>query len=437
MSFTDYLRRGIWDLLLCTSAAAALVYTAFSGFFATQPLQQHLGVVALVCLALVCVLYCIAFSARSAVLGGVAYAVLSFVVVGACAAVGPAQLPFDDIEGNLAIGAAIALFLSAMVFVLSRRQSTCLALLVAGVLLCALVEYLYWYAHVIAFLVFVVAAFALLVYKSYQRNLADSESEQLAFGAVTATAAGFALVALACACAISLLVLQPLELPRNEVKLLTEYKSVEEIEVVGTGAALPTLGSEQSNNSNGQLDEGNLEDVTTGTTTPKTLGEMLGLSDGTSGDSGHALSLLDADYRIVVAVLLVVLAVAGSIAGKRLLRRRAFGRMVAGGGASAAQNLYRFFVDRLARVGLSCPVGLSLCEFAQNYNASFSQFETGVGEGKSMFSVLTDIYSRAVYGAGEISERELVAFTGYYRAFYRRMRKFAGPLRYARLFFTV
>ena len=440
-----YIKNSLLDCLLCIVASSALSYTACSGFYATQPYQDVWGTLLIVgiCAVLTVALFAISLTRTSRLIGGIALAVVVLAAFGAAVATSSVLAPMEDAEGNNLYLAFCLLTPPIATFLLSRHKLACVLLIVVGVLFCGVIEYLYWYGHIVAFALFLVSSITLYVYRTYQSSLLNSESEHLAFGSVTAAGLALALVAVGAGIGLFVGAIAPLEPPNMVVKLITEHYRAEEKEVRGIGSTADERNDDLSNEQGddiSQSSETSDDDANADDDADKSPFDFLGLNDENSllGRIGAGLASLTMnfpDWWPLVAALLVVLVIAAVIAMKKLLRRRRFGKMLELGSDGAARELYLFFLNRFARFKIPQPGTLTLKEYAAGFSDTFKKFEQRLDD--PAFNTLTSLYVRSVYGGQAVTEEELSTFTDYYARFYKWACSYVGRFKYCRMFFRI
>ena len=443
MGFSRYFKSKVWELLFCAVAASALSYTVCSGFYATRPLQAYPLAIAGISIAITVVLFLIAYNARSAICGGIAFGAVVVAVVWLLAATGPGETPLDDVEGNYALFAIVVIASTLLVYLGSRTQVLTVVLLVVGVYASETMEYLYWGNHVAALLVFMVAGVALMLQKGYQRTVANTSAGRVSFAPIALSALAIGAVALLVGAGVYYFAIAPLDPPNQTVKLFTEYRRIDEIEVRGTGATTADQGGQSGNLAGGdsvESDESAADDPFD--MVQSSFTEMVDNLQDQLGDTGAALQLFPPDLLALLAALLVAALFALPVLLKKLQRRMRYNRLVKPGGQEAAKNLYRFFLDRFRKLKLARPDEVSLSAYAAGFEQSFERFEApsaerlGVSEG-SAFSRLTDLYVRSVYGDERLNDDEVAAFVRYYDSFYRNACRYVGRPRYVFQFFRL
>lgn len=444
------LKNYIWDFVLCVVISASLDFSMCSAFYSTQVYQNPAGIAVMaVIAAVICgVLLATSFSTRSRIIGAIALAV-GIVVTLAISASGSGGDVTNDAAGNNFYFAVVAIAVPVLVYVLSRKRVLVIVLLVVGVFACAVIEYLYWYGHWVAFIVFLVGGIAMLVYRTYQKSVLSSDTDALAFTSVTASGVGLALVAVLLGGGVFAVAIAPLNPPNLVVKLITEHyrTQTQEFKGVGNTTSVENLNvysnkmsdkSTQTNNRSGKqknkdnnkkTDQGNAT-TTPVTGTPTSLGTT---TDNSSGGGNNGLNMPDwLPYLIVALVIIAIIAI---IVSRQFIRRRRYNRMTAGPPEQTAENLYVFFMRSFNRLKIPQPGALTLGEYSKGYQDVFTDFEEK-GSGPS-FEELTKIYEENAYGGRPITEEQSSLFKQYYKNLYKRIAHYVGHLRYLVKYFFV
>ena len=428
-----------WDFLLCVLASSAMAYTLCSGFYSTQPFQDPVGILATggICAVIVAALSLSGYTNRARVIGSIGVGIAVCIALIVSFALSHTELPLEDVQGNYLYYALISCGSPIAVYVLSRSKAGCVTLLVLGMALCVVIEYLYWYGHVISCFIFAGASSGLIVFRSYYRNVLNSESERFAFNSVALSGIALSALALVCAVGVFEVAIAPIHPGHVEMKLITEHYRVDQLEVRGVGSAEAVEDdSLLSNNTN--------DDVSM---TDDDSGQFDGQADSRddSGDAtasdvsengfGASLSLRFPDYTIWVIVGILIALIVATIMAKLIVRRIRFANMASRPPDEAARSMFLFFVKRFSKLGIDVPGERTLDEYARHHADSFAQFERVQGEAD--FAQLIALYVESVYGSQPIDEVGLDLFKSYYSQFYRRARAYVGVVRYGWLFFVL
>lgn len=449
MKLGSYFRQGICDMLLCVIASSALIYTLSAGFYAAEVLASNLALVVVPALVLTLVLYAISYSSRSALYGGIVLAIAVVAIFMASVSIQGSAL-FSDEAGSVGVFLVIEIAVSILVFVLSRKRVTCIILLIGGILLGCVIEFLYWEFHALAFVLFALSAAGLLAIKGYQGNLMSGTTTKVSFPAVTVAAVAMTAVAACLACGIFYVFVAPNDPGRLELILNTEYLSLEDQEVRGVGSTYdeqnPDMLSATSNglliaSSNAEDSEENTE-TTMESTAQDDLADQLSQAgaalsiDYTTDEEAatpitmEQLQLIAIIVAIVIALLLICLVV-----GKKVSRRMWFNKLCKSDGKQQVKSLYALFIKDLSKFGIKKIPSATFTEFAEQSKGATAIYSLDTGG--ITIPDLTRTYYKVVYGDVEPEEEELSAFKGFYRRFYRNARRHVGPFVYLRKFLFV
>lgn len=449
MGFLQYLRYQLWEFLFGTCATVALVYVACTGFDCTRPLQGNPLIIIGISALLTAYLCCISYRPLVTVTGSLVLLVaLAGATVACWQAAGVASI-VDDVAGNYAPFVLIEGLAAVLVFVLSRRKVTLLVLLVGGVILCAAIEYLYFLGHLIPTLIFAAAVTAWYAYRNYQRNLLNSESESMSFGAASIAGLALCIVALAAGVGIFTLCIQPLNPPNIVVKLITQHVRVDTEDVRGVGDSVSVENDKLfSNNVNEQIDASNagsknasqgksMEDAgqnENGDATENS-GGAVGLSADADQDAGGAVSLEIPSWLCVAILPGLLIFTVAVIVIRKLLRRRRWRAIVALPPQDRMRASFLYFMRCFQKMKVQQPGTLTLGEYLISVQDALQSFEQTTDAPR--FNRITKSYCDVAYGNAVPSSDELSEVECFHDVFYRRARKFRGGLRYLWLFFRI
>ena len=444
MSLGRYLREHAAEMVLFAIMAAALSATMAECFFIDSASPATVGLLLGCVVVLTCACYAAA-SSRKAVLIGipaivgavvVAYIVLSFAT--------PVQL-FEDSYSNPVFMFHVAVLITLLLFLCTRRTPLFIAAFIIGAFLCSAVQFLYSQNHVLEAVAYLAAGAAIVMLR---RGIAGDgavlSGVAKRLGAPLAALA-VALVALGAACLVFFLVIAPLNPPARELKLITERYALEEVHVSGLTDILHTPDKNQdSRNRDDETKKTNQTDGSTddaqGQGSPEPNGDDQSLGGGMSalGDVlSRALKYLQDNWIAVVLVFLLVLVVAYVLCVllRRWLRKRALGRLGALGPAGEAAGIYRYVCRGYELCGVYSRGSATPSELAANNQAATTAFENGAMPVD--FRELTCTFERVVYGGQVPQEAELEQLRGYYRGFPACALRHAGRFKYIRLFFKL
>ena len=435
-----YLKSIAWDFVLVAVASVALCYTLLNGFNVDPALQYGPipGIVSAVCLL---ALFFVGSSKGTVLVGGVVYGIVVVVSWLAGAALSPADALTVDVETNYLIFAMVLTATPTACYLLSRNRAACAVLFVASAFLIGLIQLFYGRFEIVWTVLLVVSTLALMVYKNYQLALKEAMSvEKVAFLPGFAVAAGSALLAVGLGALIWVAIIAPLNPGALEIKLITEYRSLETVQVRGTSAdyQIPNLDMTS--------DETNSDFRTTDDAKEDAAGERIAANGAASsnpdnGQSDGAFMGLDLDalqdsfdmqsnpqnWPLLLILILPLLLIVGYFVLRRSWRVRRLNVMRTLGPDGEFEQLYLFLMSRFERIGVKVPDGQTMSEFAVSSKAAMYHFEEVSGV---EFKGLADSYSTLVYGIRPVTEGDVADLEAFYLGFWKGARRQLGNLRY-------
>lgn len=442
MQFSAYLKDSIWDFLLVALASVALSYTLLDSFY-IDPALQYSPLAAVTSVVLVAVLFVIAFNRKSTKLGIIAYIVLCIVLLGVGVATS-GDSPLVDSESSHVYLALVLVLTPTLVFLLSRKRGLTAVLFIAGVAICAWIQFFYERYELAWDLLFVFSSLALIIYKNFQLSARTATSvRSVSFPAGFGVAAGSVLACGAVAALVWFAIIAPLNPGALQIKLITEYKALETVQVQGTSKTyeVPNMDmtSNRTNDDERTTDDMQISDD--GRPTPANFKSNAQSNDDNKDSSGSFLGI-DTDSlqktfdfqnntrQAVTALLLLLLipiAIIAYFVGRRLWRRRRLNKIQQSAPSEQVEQLYRFLIGRLGKVGIAVPTGATASEFARNNESALEAYNREAGVS---FTDLTDSFVRVSYGKGDASEEEAQGFASFYKCFWKAARKQLGAFRY-------
>lgn len=446
--FLYYLRYSVWDYFLCLVAASGLCQTCLIAFQSTSSLQAWPLISVGACAVALLVLFAIAYRTETAIVGGIAFAIA---VCGSSIAawyVSGAQSLFSDGANNGAYAVLMLVWPSVLVFLLSRKRTGAVVLLVVGFILCAAMEYLYWQGKVLVVVAFGVGSAALIAYRNYQMGLKGSQSERLMFGQAAASGVAVVLASLLLACGFFAVVIGPLDPPHVTVKLITQHVRIDEEHLRGVGDSLSAQNSELfSLNTNDEQQKSNGSDAQTSTqeseenaqtATDQTVanaGSALNINNQSEQDAGQAVSTQVPDYAFAIVTVLLLALIAAVISIRKALRTRWLRKVKALSPQQQVRALFLFFVVSFKKMKLPVPGAQTLHEYVEGASQLIVDFEGRASDPE--FACLADAYTSVVYGGAEPSQEDLERFYSYYGYFHKRACHYVGRIKYLLLFFRI
>lgn len=451
MGVREYVRASLFEYVLLTVAVAALGYAVACGFAASDVLAADPAALPVAVAApLVAALYAVGYSRRSLAVG-VPLLVLALAGLAAAAvAAGGGANVFADEPGALAPVVAVLAAVAVAGFALSRTRAGCAVLAVAGCWACALNEYLYQEGHLASCALFVAAAAGLLVYRGYRRGLAGTQTRRTSFAGAAGVALGAGVLAAGLACAVFMLVVAPLAPGALDVKLVTEYRALEELPRRGVSEELavtdPDLTSVVVGDRIDYADQGT-DDTPLDVREDEELDEGQDPAPAATFASAFGYNLLSMQEALravthetvwwgwVLVVLAVVAVLLAPFAAKLALRRLWYRRALACPPREFVARVYGRTVRDLERMGLARSAAATPYEYADVRHEQLGQFARN--DAGANFALVTRVFVRARYGSDALGAAEVQAVDAFWRAFYKNCRAYLGTARYLRLFFRL
>lgn len=430
----EHLKRKFYELLLCLCSALCLTYAVSSGFELGDAVTGRF-LFLLVFSALVLLLCAMAsYSPRSLTAGIIAEALCLIALVLYCNA---RSVLSDELANSAFLYVLISLLSAQLTWLLSRTKTGCAVLALAGTLIIAGAVFLQFPVPGWCGFLFPLFAAAQFLFRVYLSALAESDRGSLRLSAYFGQTAVLCLAALLLAGGFYAGVIRPLSPPTRELKLISALKSMDRLEVLGVYSVRaildPSLTSDEEPEQTEYSDQQGQEQSEALTEEETTDGDA-GDGELTFADTQEELSSLGYEpirFHRLWLLLLIPLALAGAVALHLAGRRRWHRQVRALPPEESVVNYYRFFLKRMARLGLVRPGQRTLREYARDVEFQTEPFD----EGDSSFQRLTEIYEKVFYGRNAVNGGELQLFEDYYGRFYHNLRRELGSFKYCLNFF--
>lgn len=435
-----YVKYALWDAILVFAAAMSLNYIALDCFY-VSPALQYGPVPALVALVCTLALFLIAKNRGTARIGSIVYAAVIVVVWVVSGVLTPGGQIFEDDESNYLIFTMVTTLVPTVCFLVSRKRAGAAVLFIGGVFIIAITELLYARFELAWTIVFLVAVLALVIFKNYQQCLANATTVRKAT-MLPGFCVALAAVVLAVGVGVGVWygIIAPMDPGAVQIKLVTEYRSLETKQVIGTSNIFQEPNTDMtSNNTNDSVrTTDDIQEGEDGVKWPATGKEeepddqdlqntFLGINIDSLQDAFDFQQNPSVRPLMISILLLIVLAIVAYFVGRRAWRKRRLEKLRAQGAAAEYEGLFLFLIERFKRLGITVPKGQTVLEFGHHADNAVGVFnhEAGVA-----FSDLTADYSALVYGKRELDERSLKNIESYYLAFYKAAREYLGSVKY-------
>lgn len=416
-----YLKYRGAEYVLCVCAAASLVATICAGFVLEDSLSANAGAIFLLAAVLQALLLLFAYRKLTV---GIGIAVGVVLAVAAVVYIQTRHPMTNETENSLFLFLLIGVLTSLLVFLLGRSRAGVIALFLAGNLVIAGAHFLQFPAPLWGALLFPLACGFLLLYRVYMVMLGRAVLGKIRLGRYLRQTVLVVLCAAVFAGGLFWGVIRPLHPPTQELKLITTLKSMQIMERLGVSSVKmvfdPQLSSTQDPERPEQDNAQAQQDPTEGTQpseiqAPQSLPEM---ANAEAAPINYDLS----GPNYLWLLLLIPLAVIGAFVGRLLYKRHWREQVQKLSRQDAVVNYYRFFLRRLKKIGLGKPAFHTLREYADGSAHKLEAFQAG----EVSFAMLTQVYEKAVYGGGEVTDEEYQAFFQFYQQFYPNLRRALG-----------
>ncbi len=435
-----YIKTVACEFILVLLASIAMSYLILNGFYVDDALQ-HGPVPAIASAVCALALFAVARNGKTARIGGITYAACLLLVWIVAGVMTPDGQIFVDNESNYFIFAMSVTLVPTICFLLTRGRAGAAILFIAGVFILAVIQLLYARFELLWTFVFVAACLALIIFKNYQLSLRTAttvRSASMLPGLCVAVAAVAFAVGLGSG--IWFGVIAPLNPDAVQIKLVTEYRSLETKQVIGTSNIFQEpntdLTSKETNDGSRTTDD--IKEGSNGVRWAATGKE----DDPDDQEDQNTFLGIDIDslqqdfnfqtnpaYRTIALafLLVIVLLILAYFLGRRWWRKHRLEKLRALGPEEQFQKLFLFLLVRFKRLGIPVPAGQTMIEFGASADTAVEAFNTAAGV---KLSELAGSYSALVYGKGTLSEDAIDHIEAYYNAFYKAAREYLGNVKY-------
>lgn len=430
-----YLKQKMADTLLCAVVTASLVPVICSGFVLTDPWSQSMAMI-IVCSIVLQALFALLARRRVTIWLGVCMgAVIAIAVFAYMRVTNPLS---DETSNSTFIFALIQIITPLLVFLLSRSRLGLVTLFLIGNLICAGCHFLQYPAPAWCLYIFLAAVVILFFHRVCTVSAEKAELGSISPQKYLRQIIVFCVGGLALALGIYYCIVAPLNPPTQELKLITELRSMELMQVLGISstevildpnmtADVPPEETEQSNQ-RGEEESDALDgqDETRPGEMPDFSEELQETISSALQQAASAIRYDSASFSWLGLLLLIPVAVIAAYVLRFVLKERWRKQVQTLPREDAVVNYYRFFLSRLGRMGLKKQPDHTLREFTQHIKAQLEPFESN----NIHFVQLTDTYEKVLYGRHRVSEEEYDRFERFYDTFHRAMRREIGTLKY-------
>ncbi|MCD8018078.1 MAG: hypothetical protein LUF92_00365 [Clostridiales bacterium] len=226
----QYYKNRIWDILLCIALSIGLVFHIDSGFLLEDRLSASVPATILLVAIVVLLLFLFASSKIMTMIGivtGVVLLVIFLIYV-------RIAHPFaEEAANSLGITVTILILSTLLTFLATRTRAGTIVLFLIGNLILAGSCFLQFPVKTWAFLLFVLAACMMFLYRIYVISLQQVHTGKVRMQRYMTQTLGVCLTAFVVAAVAFFGVVRPLNPPTRELKLITRLENMQLLAVLG------------------------------------------------------------------------------------------------------------------------------------------------------------------------------------------------------------
>lgn len=442
----SFLRSNGPDFLLVLVAAAALTFVVSYAFNSAPDYRGNVGIIALIAVPVLVCLYAGSWSKRAVPYSACATVVVSLAVLGIATAASPDGALFvdgaiNDSAGNYTVFALVAIAVTVLTFLLTRRTAGLVVGLVLGAFACGAVQYLYRdfltaQPGIPATMVFLGAVVALFCYQTYKQSVySAARVKKTSFAGMLGYSAVLSLVCVLVGLGVFAGIISGLGLTTPDIRPF-EHRAAAPVEEHDESYSDKDSENDQtSDQTNDEQSSTNQDAQGSGTGLLSGEGllespigavvqQVMGYSDDSSDESRQEVTYLIITITQILIAFAVVALIVAAILFQRYRRKLRLKRMADLPLAQQTAQLYAFFMGRFARMKIRKPDALTPLEFALGFEEALEPFEKGTGG--VTFTQVTGLYMDATWGGLDVSQEDFDQVIAYYGQFFRNAREYVG-----------
>jgi hypothetical protein len=428
----QYIKQRFFDWLLCLVMASCITQVVCSGFVLEEGAYRGAAAIFALSAVMQALLQLISYRRRFVIFGIIAGALLA---VAAVIVIKTTQ-PFSDESANSRFIFFLMLFSSSLlVFLLSRTRAGAVVLFLFGTIACAWAHFLQYPITLWSLLLFEFSVFAMFFFRVYIVSMLRADVGKVRIKAYMLQTGVVCLAAFVLSGGIYFGVVQPLNPPTQELKLITRLQSMPLLQVMGVASTKVIFDSELASlnppdTTEFSSDTGDTENESVGDKPLQTGLQNFGQNlPEYFSDVQQVFETVNYKFfrtRYVLLLLFIPLVIVGAYVSRLLFRKHWHRKMQSLPREDAAANYYSFFLKRFKRLGIKRLGCHTLREYVGNNLFRMQTFSVG----NTSFASLTDTYEKVLYGGGNISPEEYEQFERYYSCFYKNLRQELGGMKY-------
>ena len=450
-----FLQSSALDFVLVLVVSTCMALTLSFGFESAWQYRGNPLVSGGLIVPLLLAMYAGSWSKKALLPSVVVVAVIAVLEVGVAMAVSPEPLMADgnlqDTAGSYPIFVIVCIACAIVVFLLSRRTTGLVFLLLAVMLSCGAIQFLYpeWTSEEPGLAVTIVATVCLgmlVIYQCYRQSIYSANLvKRTSFFGVMGFSALVASFCVIVGVGVFFGVVAAIDYETPDIRIFTSVKSPPLSDEARDYEKMNDESDETTDDTNDKQDQTNQQDEGEGASedadgngVPDAIEGSL-LADFAMAISGidtlddeedyQNISYLSVELTAIITAVLIVFALVAVVLLQRYRRTWRLKRIAGRSNSYQVWYIYTFLLERFGRLKMKKRCSLTPLEFAVGASTAMEPFERDA-EGASFVEV-SAVYQDAVYGGIEPSDEEMKRIKLYYTRFFRNARRHVGTVKWA------
>ncbi len=428
----SYLRLHAWDFLLTVLIAIGMHLNTFSAFMIREAYMTNYLLIAVATTTVMAIMFVIGYNKRNTIVGAVGWgvALMGWII----------YLRANDFlsieEGadeTIAAFWTIVVFGTAVIFFLTRSRKVLYAAAPVGLLFCGAFRFLEYPVSTAGLFLFVAALILEILYLTYKDSLLTATFGNYRISHFVLQSVAIATAVIMLASGVFFGIVNPLDPPTQDLKLITKLMSFDVLELLGVASTQevrdPNQGDEdQDEDEPPEEKEEEKEDE------EDEQNEDENTQESDEKIDAQTMSYDERNYTAFLVTALIVLALIAPFLVKYALRARRKRRLNGLDANNQAAFVYDFFLKRLKKLGIGKADSQTILEYADYQEGVLENFTASDG---TTFEEISDLYSKHLYSKKPLSDEEAKRFLAIYDSFYENAKAFLGTWRYLRTFWFI
>ncbi|MCD7950389.1 MAG: hypothetical protein LUG12_09045 [Erysipelotrichaceae bacterium] len=253
-----YLKTHIYDGLLCILICIGFIYNVLSGFL-FDDISYQLPILIILSIALTC-LYIILFYNKQTIFFGMILAIIS--LLGLILISWNTNILSTDKDNMIKIFYSVIVILTLVIYLVSLNKISLMIFFLLGNIIHAATSFLEYPCSIWAYLLFLLSTAMMLFYRIYKRNILKSHRGTIHMRGHMIQNSVVCIVSLLLSIIIFIGIIQPLNPPTEDLKLIQRLMSFEILEKVGISSIIVQPDENKTNQDiNDELNTNQQEDT--------------------------------------------------------------------------------------------------------------------------------------------------------------------------------